>query len=311
MEVRNSHRSYTPKRPPRHRQAHGSSPTSAPSPPRTDVAEVRPRAISHRQARRRGVLVADAASRKRTTNTNHPGRPLRRRRRRAHASASTAISARSRSSRARRMASSRLCHHGRRAGQRRAFPGSRRSPTSGRTRSPAARSSGKSRRGWLRRLRRTAKDATKASTKPVHAPPPVYTDDDVDDAFRRLVAWKEKHSVRRRDTGRTRKPVRGRAHYRKQGGGTRTHRRGASATTRRRRQRHQRGGVDVLTCGVGIMPVRDGKLPCRCGAVVGRRDVQPYGQDYLRLLHRYGQVHPPHDPRATPCITGRASGYAG
>ena len=119
--------------------------------------------------------------------------------------------------------------------------------------SPAARSSGKSRRGWLRRLRRTAKDATKASTKPAHAPPPVYTDDDVDDAFRRLVAWKEKHSVRRRDTGRTRKPGRGRAHYRKQGGGTRTHRRGASATTRRRRHRHQRGGVDVLTCGVGIM----------------------------------------------------------
>ena len=32
--------------------------------------------------------------------------------------------------------------------------------------SPTVRSSGKSRRGWLRRLRRTAKDATKASTKP-------------------------------------------------------------------------------------------------------------------------------------------------
>ena len=119
--------------------------------------------------------------------------------------------------------------------------------------SPAARSSGKSRRGWLRRLRRTAKGATKASTKPAHAPPPVYTDDDVDDAFRRLVAWKEKHSVRRRDTGRTRKPGRGRAHYRKQGGDARTHRRGAFSTTRRRRHRHQRGGVDVLTCGVGIM----------------------------------------------------------
>ena len=126
--------------------------------------------------------------------------------------------------------------------------------------SPTARSSGKSRRGWLRRLRRTAKDATKASTKPAHAPPPVYTDDDVDDAFRRLVAWKEKHSVRRRDTGRTRKPVRGRAHYRKQGGGARTHRRSVSTTTRRRsatnrrrHHRHQRGGVDVLTCGVGIM----------------------------------------------------------
>lgn len=118
--------------------------------------------------------------------------------------------------------------------------------------SPSARSSGKSRRGWLRRLRRTVKGATKASTKPAHAPPPVYTDDDVDDAFRRLVAWKEKHSVRRRDTGRTRKQGRGRAHYRKQGGGTRTHRRGASATTRRR-HRHQRGGVDVITCGVGIM----------------------------------------------------------
>ena len=123
--------------------------------------------------------------------------------------------------------------------------------------SPTARSSGKSRRGWLRRLRRTAKDATKASTKPVHAPPPVYTDADMDDAFRRLVAWKEKHSVRRRDTGRTRKPGRGRAHYRKQAGGTRTHRRSVSATTPRRstttRHRHQRGGVDVITCGVGIM----------------------------------------------------------
>ena len=119
--------------------------------------------------------------------------------------------------------------------------------------SPASRSSGKSRRGWLRRLRRTAKDATKASTKPAHAPPPVYTDDDMDDAFRRLVAWKEKHSVRRRDTGQTRKPGRGRAHYRKQAGGARTHRRGASATTRRRHHRHQRGGVDVITCGVGIM----------------------------------------------------------
>ena len=91
-----------------------------------------------------------------------------------------------------------------------------------------------SRRGWMGR---TAKHGSYDSY-----------DAENDEAYRRLVAWKQTHSVRRRTKGRTQRKGR---HRQRRGGTCKPY--GTSATRRRTRRPQCGGGVDILTCGVGIM----------------------------------------------------------